>query len=137
MLTSTWKAVALLALAAGAGGVVGSAVTARVVHREREGRGHGYGWYVDLLDRELHLSDAQRDSVRAILQRREGSMDSILAEMRPRIDAARTVIRGEIALQLTPGQQERYRQLTARLDAERQTRREKEARDKSKGSNHR
>jgi hypothetical protein len=135
MLTSTWKAVALLALAAGAGGVVGSAVTARVVHREREGR-HGYGWYVDLLDRELRLSGTQRDSVRAILQRREGSMDSILAEMRPRIDAARNVIRGEIAMQLTAEQQERYRRLTARLDAERQTRREKEAQDKSKGSNH-
>jgi hypothetical protein len=127
MLTSTWKAVALLALAAAAGGAVGSALTARVGHPGREGHGHGYGWYVDLLDRELDLSDALRDSVRAILQRREGSMDSILAEMRPRIEAARAVIRSEISAQLTEEQTRRYQALTARLDAERRDKNKKES----------
>lgn len=130
MRTGTWKAVGLLALAAGVGGVVGSAITANASREEHGGRGHGPTWYVDLLGRELELSPAQRDSVRAILDRREGSMDSILAEMRPRIDSARQVIRREISGQLTPEQQEKYRQLTARLDAERREKAQRESKRK-------
>jgi hypothetical protein len=65
--------------------------------------------------------------VRAILQRREGSMDSILAEMRPRIEAARAVIRSEISTQLTPEQARRYQDLTARLDAERKEKNKRES----------
>lgn len=125
MQTGTWKAVGMLALAAAAGGVVGSAITANASREERSGRGHGPTWYIDMLDKELQLSPVQRDSVRAILDRREGSMDSILAEMRPRIDAARQAIRSEISGQLTPEQQEKYRQLTARIDAERKERESK------------
>jgi Spy/CpxP family protein refolding chaperone len=121
MTTSTWKAVALLVLAAAVGGAAGSVLTARAAcgkggadcHR------HGNAWYVALLDRELKLSAAQRDSVRAILRRRDASMDSIWTEMRPRIDAARNSIRTDISQVLTPEQQGRYRDLTARLDAER------------------
>lgn len=130
MQTGTWKAVGMLALAAAAGGVVGSAITANASREERSGRGHGPTWYVDLLDRELELTPAQRDSVRAILDRREGSMDSILAEIRPRIDSARQIIRGEISGQLTPGQQEKYRQLTARLDQERREKAQRESKRK-------
>jgi len=127
MLTSTWKAVALLALAATAGGVVGSALTMRMGRPGREGHRHGSTWYVDLLDRELHLTTTQRDSVRAILERRQGSMDSILAEMRPRIEAARAVIRNDIGALLTPEQQQRYRDLTVRLDAERREKNQRES----------
>lgn len=130
MQTGTWKAVGMLALAAAAGGVVGSAITANASREERGGRGHGPTWYIDLLDKELKLSPVQRDSVRAILDRREGSMDSILAEMRPRIEAARQVIRSEISGQLTPEQQEKYRQLTAKLDAERKEKAQRESKHK-------
>ncbi|HWA57636.1 MAG TPA: periplasmic heavy metal sensor [Gemmatimonadales bacterium] len=130
MQTGTWKAVAMLALAAVAGGVVGSAITASAVRDDHGARGHGPTWYIDLLDRELKLTPAQRDSVRAILDRREGSMDSILAEMRPRIDAVRQVIRGEISAQLSPAQQQQYRDLTARLDAERRERNQRESKQK-------
>jgi hypothetical protein len=137
MLTSTWKAAGLLALAALAGGALGSAVTLRIGARGDHGdRGRGYAWYVEMLHRELRLTPAQEDSVRAILARRDGAMDSIWAEMRPRIDAARGAIRAEIATQLTPGQQEQYRRLTARLDAERQARRDRDAQNKSKGPSH-
>jgi Spy/CpxP family protein refolding chaperone len=127
MRTGTWKAVGVLALAAVAGGVVGSAVTVGLGRGGREGHGHGSGWYIDLLDRELQLTAAQRDSVRAILDRRQGSMDSILAEMRPRIEAARAVIRHEISGQLTPEQQKMYVDLTARLDAERRDKNQRES----------
>ena len=127
MQTSRWKAVAVLALAAAAGAVIGGALTASATRSDRESRGHGSTWYVDLLNKELNLTDPQRDSVRAILARRQGSMDSILAEMRPRIDAARAVIRNDINGQLTSDQQRRYRELTARLDAERRERQQRES----------
>lgn len=133
-MTSTWKAALLLGLAALAGGAVGSAATLRLTRGDHGDRGRGYTWYVDLLTRELKLTAPQQDSVRAILARRDGAMDSLWAEMRPRIDAARNAIRAEIATQLTPAQQEQYHQLTARLDAERQARRDKEAQDKHKES---
>ena len=127
MQTSRWKAVAVLALAAAAGAVIGGALTASATRSDREGHGHGSNWYVDLLNKELDLTDQQRDSVRAILDRRQGSMDSILAEMRPRIEAARAVIRNDINGQLTPDQQRRYRELTSRLDAERRERQQRES----------
>lgn len=130
MQTGTWKAVGMLALAAIAGGIVGSAITAQTGREMRDTHGHGPTWYLDLLDKELKLSPAQRDSVRAILDRRAGSMDSILAEMRPRIDSARQVIRSEINGQLTPAQQQQYRALTERLDAERRERQQRESKRK-------
>lgn len=127
MQTGTWKAVSLLALAAIAGGVVGSVITLGINKGNHESHGHGSTWYIELLDRELKLNPAQRDSVRAILDRRQGSMDSILAEMRPRIEAARGVIRNEISGQLTTEQQKLYVELTARLDAERKAKNQAES----------
>lgn len=127
MQTGTWKAVAVLVLAAAAGGVVGSALTLSLGRGGHEGRGHGANWYIDLLDHELKLSAAQRDSVRVILERRQGSMDSILSEMRPRIEAARGLIRNEISGQLTAEQQKSYVDLTARLDAERRDKNKRES----------
>ena len=127
MQTGTWKAVSVLALAAAAGGVVGSGLTLGLARSGHERHGHGSSWYVELLDHELKLNDAQRDSVRAILDRRRGSMDSILAEIRPRIEAARAVIRNEISGQLTAEQQKRYVALTARLDAERREKNPRES----------
>lgn len=127
MQTGTWKAVTLLALAAVAGGVVGSVLTIGIGKNSHETHGHGATWYLELLDHELKLSPAQKDSVHAILDRRQGSMDSILAEMRPRIDAARAVIRNEISGQLTPEQQKLYVDLTAKLDAERRAKNQQES----------
>ena len=129
--TGTWKAATLLLLAAVAGGAIGSAVTARVSgHRSGGGPGHhGRDWYVDLLHRELELTAAQRDSVRLVLSRHRSAMDSMWAELRPRMDARRDAIRADIATLLTPEQRARYTELTARLDAER---REKSKRDSTR-----
>lgn len=133
-MTSTWKAVAMLALAAVAGGAIGSVLTARA---GGPGRAHdherGYDWYVQMLDRELSLSPAQHDSVEAILRRRDGAMDSLWGEMRPRITAIRESIRAEIRAQLTPEQQSRLGEITARLDKER--RRKQQERERKNGSN--
>ncbi len=121
MQSGTWKAGLLLALAAVAGGAVGSAVTMRTMHSGHGPGGgrHGGDWYVELLDRELKLSAIQRDSVRAILNRHHGDMDSLWNQFGNRLDQMRDTIRAEVRVQLTPDQLARYRDVTARLDAER------------------
>ena len=122
MQSSTWKAGLLLSLVALAGGAVGSALTVQVMHGHRaagSGQRHGGDWYVELLDRELKLNPAQRDSVRAILGRHRGEMDSIWGELDTRLGQSRETIRGEIRVQLTADQVTRYSDVTARLDAER------------------
>jgi len=121
MMSSTWKAALLLGLAAVAGGAVGSALTVRAMH-ERHGPGSGRrggDWYVELLDHELKLNGTQRDSVRAILRRHRGDMDSIWGELNTRLNLMRDTIRAEVRIQLTPEQLTRYSEVTARLDAER------------------
>jgi Spy/CpxP family protein refolding chaperone len=122
MQSSTWKAGLLLVLAALAGGAVGSALTVQAMHDRRgfgAGQRRGGDWYVDLLQRELKLSDGQRDSVRAILQRHRPDMDSIWGDFDTRLQQMRETIRAEVRIQLTPDQLTRYSGVTARLDAER------------------
>ncbi len=122
MQSSTWKASLLLLLAALAGGAVGSALTVRSMgdHRGKGGgQRHGGDGYVDLLDHELKLTPVQHDSVRAIITRHRGEMDSIWGELDTRLGQTREVIRGEIRMQLTAEQLTRYSDVTARLDAER------------------
>ena len=122
----TWKATLLLLAAALGGAAVGGVATA-VRLRGMDGFGHGGGTqaYVRLLDRNLHLSGAQQDSVRAILARHRGAMDSLWSALRPRLQALRDTIRTEIGAQLTPSQMARYTALTQRLDAERRRRMER------------
>jgi len=132
-MTSTWKAGVMLVLAAAAGGAIGSVLTARAGHGTGHDHERGYSWYVEMLDRELKLTPAQRDSLVAILRRRDGSMDSLWAEMRPRISTLRESIRSEIRAQLTAEQQARYGEITARLDAER--RRKQQEHERKNGSN--
>jgi hypothetical protein len=77
MQSSTWKAGLLLALVAIAGGAVGSVVTIQAMHGRHGGGRRGGDWYVELLNHELKLTPAQRDSVLAILARHHNDMDSI------------------------------------------------------------
>ncbi len=118
----TWKAGLLLLLAALAGGAVGSVVTARHYGEERASlRGHrGSDWYLDLLNEELKLTPAQRDSLKVVLSRHRGQMDSLWSEVGARMDTMRTAIRADVRTLLTPEQLARYAVVTARLDAERQ-----------------
>lgn len=125
MQTSTRKAVGLLLIAGALGGALGSVITARVVgrhHEDRGGPGRGSDWYVDLLRREVDLTPPQQDSVRAILRRHRGEMDSIYATLSVPMAALRETIRSEVRAMLTPDQQQRYLAVTARLDAERRER---------------
>jgi hypothetical protein len=130
MLPSTWKAGAMLALAVMVGGVAGSALTSRseaCKGSATKSNAPGEG-FVALLTEELALTPSQQDSVRAILARRQPSMDALWEEIRPRVDSVRTIIRGEITPHLTADQQPKFAALTARLDAERREQREKNKR---------
>lgn len=118
MTQNTWKAVGMLLLAALLGGAVGSVATIGFHGRRHEyGRRPGSDWYVRTLSRELQLSGEQRDSVRAVLARHRGGMDSMWVEMAPRMKAWRQALRAEIRTHLTPEQQRRYAEYTARHDA--------------------
>jgi Spy/CpxP family protein refolding chaperone len=117
---NTWKAVGMLLLAALVGGAIGTAATAGVRGRRHDaGRRGGSGWYVEMLSRELTLTEEQKDSVQQVLTRHRAGMDSIWAEMAPRMKAWRESVRADVRARLTPEQQTRYAELTARLDAER------------------
>jgi len=114
------KAALLLVLAVALGGALGSVTTAELLtHGPGLYSGHGSEWYVDLLTHELKLSSVQQDSVRAILRRHRGGLDSLYAEMTPQMDRIREAIRADVRTQLTPEQQSRYAEVTARLDAHR------------------
>jgi Spy/CpxP family protein refolding chaperone len=119
MLTGSKGKAALLLLLAGLVGAGLGAWVALALGPHGPGRGHWHGpeGYVRLLDRELDLSPAQQDSVRAILRRSSGAMESLWAAVRPRFDSLRTMIRAEVRAQLTPEQQARYQDLVRRLDA--------------------
>jgi len=78
---------------------------------------------VQYLTRELDLSPAQRDSVRAIFVRHRPETDSLWARVRPRFDSIKTRMRAEIDAQLTPVQRTKHQQL---IDQAEHHRRERE-----------
>lgn len=125
--TSRWKAIGLLLLAGLFGGVAGSAITAAAMGRGPGPGGHRHGsdWYVELLQRELDLTPAQRDSVEAVLDRYAAPMEAVWTDMETRIDSLRIAIRRDVQAQLTPEQQARYTRVTGRLDAERRSHRKR------------
>ena len=114
---SKLAAVGLLAavfLAGGLAGWGGREAAEREDHGGRGGRGEerrGPEKMVAYLSRHLDLSDAQRDSVRAIFARHKPETDSLWARVRPRFDSIKTKMRAEIDAVLTPEQRVRHQQL--------------------------
>jgi Spy/CpxP family protein refolding chaperone len=84
---------------------------------------------VAYLSRELDLSPAQRDSVRAIFTRHRPETDALWAQVRPRFDSIKARMRTEIDAQLTPEQRTRHQQL---IDEAEHHRREREDSTKAK-----
>lgn len=109
-------AVTLLAVVFIAGAAVGWGLRAAnsPTPRHRDSRA-----IVADLAKRLGLAPAQRESVRAVLERHRAEMDSLWRAVRPRIDSIRTVMQAEISAQLTPTQQGRFRDLVARHERER------------------
>lgn len=92
------------------GGLIGGAATTladRGAHKPNRPR----VTYVDRLAVDLSLSEAQRDSIQAVLDRHQPAMDSLWQKVRPMFQSERQAVRNEIALHLTPEQQAKYTQL--------------------------
>ena len=81
----------------------------------RHGR-HRVDAIVGHLAKELHLTQAQEDSVRAILDRRRAETRALWQEMHPRYTLLRDRARAEVLLQLSAEQVTRYRKLIEDMD---------------------
>ena len=129
---SKLAAVGLLAAVFVAGGLAGWGGR-EAAARDARGLGgrHGPDAVVAYLSRELKLSDAQRDSVRAILERHRPETNALWAQVRPRFDSIKARVRAEIDAQLTPEQRTQHKQL---IDQAEHQRRERE--DSAKGERH-
>ena len=71
---------------------------------------------VEYLGRELELSAAQRDSVRAIFARYRPATEALWAEVRPRFDSIKARVRAEIDAQLSPEQREQHQRLVEKAE---------------------
>jgi|KBSSwiStaDraftv2_1062776.scaffolds.fasta_scaffold43013_4 Spy/CpxP family protein refolding chaperone len=91
------------------GALVGGAATSladRADHRTRAN--HPRPSYVERLGTDLGLTDAQKDSVRAVLDRHQPAMDSLWESIRPQFQSERQAIRAQINAFLTAEQQAKY-----------------------------
>lgn len=113
---SKLSAVVLLLMVFVAGAVAGWGLQAWGDSRGGSRRPRGLEGTVNYLGRELTLTPVQRDSVRAVFERRKPAMDSLWATVHPRFDSLRAQIRVEISAQLTPAQQARYRELIEAME---------------------
>ena len=123
-------AVGLLAAVFVAGGLAGWGGR-EAVERDERGMGpgrHGPDAIVAYLGRELDLSGAQRDSIRAIFARHRPETDALWAQVRPRFDSIKTRVRAEIDAQLTAEQRTKHQQLIDQAEHHR-----KEREDSTKG----
>jgi hypothetical protein len=107
----TWAVVFLVAtFAAGITvGAGGRALWVRYASAAALDRTRGLDRMMDELNEELRLGPAERDSVRAILQRHRTRMTAVWETVRPRFDSMRAQMDSEVSRQLTPEQQVKYR----------------------------
>lgn len=104
-----------------AGGAVGTAVwTDR--GREPPRQPPNKLSFVERLARDLDLTEAQRDTVAAIVDRRDDAMREVWREMEPRFDSLRGVINHEILAVLDEEQRAGFEAMLARADSARRRR---------------
>src|SRR5690606_10915900 len=118
MIGSRSAAVRLLLLAFSLGALVGGAATMvadRGAHRTNYDPGRQ--GYLERLDRELDLTDAQRREVAEVLERHEPVMDSLWRMVRAPFDSARQAVRRDIRATLSPEQVTKYDAMLARRDS--------------------
>lgn len=131
MTRSRTGAVALLLAAFVLGGLVGGAATSMADRRGHMSRGNHppRPSYVERLGTELGLSDAQQDSVRAVLDRHQPAMDSLWESIRPLLQSERQAIRTQITALLSPEQRAEFAGLH-RQDSLRRAERERSRNDR-------
>ena len=121
MSSSRSKATLLLAATFLGGLLVGSGGMALLDRPDGPPRGgRRSDWYLGHLQKELDLSAAQRDSVRAVLDRYGPRMDSLMQEIRPRLDTLRGGMRTEIERFLDQRQRNEFEKMRQHFARERQ-----------------
>jgi hypothetical protein len=114
-----WRAGALLFGVFLAGIAVG-AIGSRLLGPRLWGRGRPTpGRAVEMLSHRLGLRPSQRDSVKAIFERRRPAFDSLWRDVSPRIDSLEHAVSREIEAQLDPDQRTKYSELRRRFDEHR------------------
>ena len=129
---SKLAAVGLLAAVFVAGGLAGWGGH-EAAGRDGRPRGRNPEAIVSYLSKQLDLSSAQRDSVRAIFARHRPETDALWAQVRPHFDSIKARVRTEIDAQLTPEQRAKHQQL---IDAAEHHRREREDSTKKAEGSH-
>ena len=120
---SKLAAVALLAAVFLAGGLAGWGGHEAAERDDRGTKGRrGPDAMVAYLGRELELTPAQRDSVRAIFARHRPETEALWAQVRPRFDSIKARVRAEIDAHLTPAQRERHQRLIDKAEHHRRER---------------
>jgi hypothetical protein len=114
-----WLAAAVVAGALVVGASVGVAADRVWLGRQRAA---APGW-LDAFAADLALTPAQRAAVDTILDERERVMDSLVAPVRPQLDAARAAARRQIRARLTAPQQARYDAYVVRMERRARARR--------------
>src|SRR3989475_12448283 len=100
--STTWAVVFLVAtFAAGiAVGAGGRALWVRYASAAAPDRGRGLDRMMNELTEELRLDPAQRDSVRAIVQRHRARMTAVWGTGGPRFGSVRAQVDSQVALQV-------------------------------------
>src|SRR5262245_30743490 len=119
-MTSKVRAIGLLAAVAVAGFAAGAASRGWAEARANA----AVNWreqcsYSGIMDRELQLTQVQKDSLHAVIQRHRRAMRAVLEPVRSRMDSLRTQTRAEIRALLTPQQAAAWDSLQSRERAER------------------
>jgi hypothetical protein len=120
--STTW-AMALLAATFAAGIAVGAGGRALWVRRAAAAapeRARGIDRMMGELNEELHLTPAQSDTVRAVLQRHWTRMSAVWETVRPRFDTLRAAMDAEVSRHLTLEQQVKYRDHVTRYRHQRE-----------------
>jgi Spy/CpxP family protein refolding chaperone len=129
---SKLAAVGLLAAVFAAGGLAGWGGREATDREDHGRRRRGPDAMVEYLSRELALTPAQRDSVRAIFARHRPETDALWAQVRPRFDSIKARMRAEIDAQLTPEQRAQHQQLIEQAEHHRRERAQREDTTKRK-----
>jgi hypothetical protein len=109
-------AVALLAFVFLAGGAAGWAIHDRLEGPRPRGGRRSVERLVERLAHDLDLNAAQKDSVRAVLERRHRETRSLWESVRPEMDRIRRSTQQDIDAFLTPDQVERHRRMIEEED---------------------
>ena len=117
-MNSKMLAVALL-LAVGATGFVSGHVTGSYRGEKACEPRREHAGFAGMLQDSLNLTDAERDTVRAILVKHRPEIRAMMDPIRLRMDSLRANINDEIATRLTAGQQQRFAAMRERWRAER------------------